>query len=57
MSFANGGLSGVEMAVLLVLVALCLAVGVTIVRQMRGKTQSDVSGLKLKNRSATPPQP
>jgi len=43
----GGGLSGVETAVLAVLVLLCIAGGWAMYRKLSGKTSSDVSGLRL----------
>jgi hypothetical protein len=50
------GLSPAEMGVLLVLLALCAAVGWHMYRKASGRETSDVSGLHLnRRRDAVPP--
>jgi hypothetical protein len=49
------GLSPAELAVLLVLVALCAAVGLHLYRKASGRETSDVSGLRLNRRETVPP--
>ena len=47
-------LSGMEVALLVFLVLLCLAVVGAMYRKWSGRTQSDVSGLRLKRRGERP---
>ncbi len=48
------GTSGVELAVLAILLVLCVAVGWAMYRKWSGRTKSDVSGLRLgQHRGAT----
>jgi hypothetical protein len=57
MDFAKvdgGGISGVELAVLAILVLLVVVAGWAFYQKMSGRSTSDVSGLKLGNRGGPP---
>jgi len=59
MDFTAGsepGLSGMEIAVLAVLVLLLVAGGWAMYQKMSGRTKSDVSGLRLGHHRDTPKQ-
>ena len=59
MNFAAGsepGLSGLEVAVLAVLVLLLVAGGWAMYQKMSGRTKSDVSGLRLGHHRDEPRQ-